>query len=195
MLTVGRYNAELWYTCPEADARATVIPARISGHKSNQMLDRLDKDVLAKKPDWMTLSCGVNDVWHGTNGVPVDAYQKNITTIVDRAQSTGIRVMILTATMIRENASMLICQTISQTILERASTLRPLSSTERGFDRIRGEVVSLRNARVGSDLIVSVDDQVGIGDERERRFERAAAAANSRSSSSCWSRSRSMPGW
>jgi hypothetical protein len=113
VLTVGRYNAELWYTCPEADARATMIPAGIGGHKSNQMLDRLDKDVLAKKPDWMTLSCGVNDVWHGTNGVPLDAYQKNITTIVDPAQSTGIRVMLLTATMIREDASMLISQTIS----------------------------------------------------------------------------------
>jgi lysophospholipase L1-like esterase len=38
--------------------------AGISGHKSNQMLARLEKDVLRHKPDWMTLSCGVNDVWH-----------------------------------------------------------------------------------------------------------------------------------
>lgn len=85
--------------------KATMIPAGISGHKSNQMLERLDKDVLTKKPDWMTLSCGVNDVWHGVNGVPLDAYQKNITAIVDRAQAAGIKVMILTATMIREDAS------------------------------------------------------------------------------------------
>lgn len=84
--------------------KATMIPAGISGHKSNQMLERLDKDVLAKKPDWMTLSCGVNDVWHGANGVPLDAYEKNITAIVERAQAAGIRVMILTATMIREDA-------------------------------------------------------------------------------------------
>ena len=85
--------------------KVTMIPAGISGHKSNQMLERLDKDVIAKKPDWMTLSCGVNDVWHGANGVPLDAYQKNITAIVDRAQAAGIKVMILTATMIREDAS------------------------------------------------------------------------------------------
>ena len=85
--------------------KATMIAAGISGHKSNQMLERLDKDVISKKPDWMTLSCGVNDVWHGANGVPLDAYQKNITAIVDRAQAAGIKVMILTATMIREDAT------------------------------------------------------------------------------------------
>lgn len=50
---------------------AEAVPAGISGHKSNQMLARLEKDVLSKKPQWMTLSCGVNDVWHGPNGVPL----------------------------------------------------------------------------------------------------------------------------
>lgn len=80
-----------------------IIGAGISGHKSNQMLERLDRDVLAKKPDWMTLSCGVNDVWHGAKGVPLEDYKKNITAIVDRAQAAGIKVMILTSTMIREN--------------------------------------------------------------------------------------------
>lgn len=77
-----------------------VIPAGISGHKSNQMRARLEADVLAKKPDWMTLSCGVNDVWHGENGVPLDAYKVNITDMVDRCQKAGVKVMILTATQI-----------------------------------------------------------------------------------------------
>lgn len=80
------------------------IGAGISGHKSNQMLARLDRDVIAKKPDWMTLSCGVNDVWHGAKGVELPDYQKNIAEIVDKAQAAGIQVMILTATMIREDA-------------------------------------------------------------------------------------------
>ena len=84
---------------------ASSIGAGISGHKSNDMLARLQKDVLDKKPDWMTLSCGVNDVWHGAKGVPLDAYQQNITQIVEKAQAAGIRVMILTSTMIGENAA------------------------------------------------------------------------------------------
>lgn len=82
--------------------QATAIGAGISGHKSNDMLARLERDVIDKKPDWMTLSCGVNDVWHGARGVPLDQYKTNITQIVTRAQAAGIKVMILTATMIGE---------------------------------------------------------------------------------------------
>lgn len=81
-----------------------LVKAGISGHKSNQMLARLDRDVLKKKPNWMLLSCGVNDVWHGSRGVPLGQYKKNITEIVDKAQAAGVKVMILTATMIKEDA-------------------------------------------------------------------------------------------
>jgi lysophospholipase L1-like esterase len=98
---------------------AEAIPAGISGHKSNQMLARLDKDVLSKKPQWMTLSCGVNDVWHGPGGVPLDdkmeaegkyngdaatrgTYKKNITAIIDQASAAGVHPVILTATVIKE---------------------------------------------------------------------------------------------
>jgi lysophospholipase L1-like esterase len=87
------------------------IPAGISGHKSNDMLGRLDNDVISKSPQWMLLSCGVNDVWHfqlrlGKNtftGVPLEDYKKNITAIIEKAQSANIKVMILTSTMIGED--------------------------------------------------------------------------------------------
>lgn len=99
------------------------VPAGISGHKSNDMLARLDKDVLSKKPQWMTLSCGVNDVWHGKLGVPLNdaqasaqeyvkrnpmesdkgTYEKNISKIVEEAQHAGVQVVILTATVIKED--------------------------------------------------------------------------------------------
>jgi lysophospholipase L1-like esterase len=78
-----------------------VIPAGISGNKSPQMLARLDADVLSKDPDWLVLSCGVNDVWHKT-GVSLEDYRTNITAIVEQAQTKGVRVLILTATMIYE---------------------------------------------------------------------------------------------
>lgn len=84
--------------------KAEPIGAGISGHKSNQMLARVDKDVIAKSPNWMTLSCGVNDVWHGAKGVELPDYKKNITEIVDKAQKAGIKVVILTSTMIKEDA-------------------------------------------------------------------------------------------
>ncbi len=101
---------------------ADPVPAGIGGHKSNQMLARLDSDVLSKKVQWMTLSCGVNDVWHGANGVRLDdadaaehptdpvkpgepergTFKKNITAIVDQAAAAGVKVVILTATVIHE---------------------------------------------------------------------------------------------
>jgi lysophospholipase L1-like esterase len=86
-----------------AGVHATAIGAGISGHKSNDMLARLQRDVIDKKPDWMTVSCGVNDVWHGAKGVPLDAYKKNMIQIIEKAQAAGIKVVILTATMIGEN--------------------------------------------------------------------------------------------
>lgn len=99
---------------------AEPVPAGIGGHKSNDMLARLERDVLAKKPQWMTLSCGVNDVWHGKKGVPLNdaaaavegaydeqvgergTYEKNITQIVERAQAANVKVVMLTATVIQE---------------------------------------------------------------------------------------------
>ncbi len=99
--------------------KAVAVPAGISGHKSDNMLARLERDVIAKKPQWMTLSCGVNDVWHGKNGVALDdaalaagdygtggaargTYQKNIASSEERAEAAGIKLVLLTATVINE---------------------------------------------------------------------------------------------
>jgi len=85
-----------------AGVQAEPIPAGVSGNTSRDMLGRLKTSVLDKQPDWMTLSCGVNDVWHGLTGCDLETYKKNITAIVDQAQAAKIQVMILTATMIQE---------------------------------------------------------------------------------------------
>ena len=89
------------------------IPAGKSGNKSNNMLARLDEAVISKKPQWMTLSCGVNDVWHFKlilgkrtfEGIGIEDYKKNITEILDKCQKAGIKVVVLTSTMIGEDAS------------------------------------------------------------------------------------------
>ena len=106
--------------------QTTGIFAGISGHKSNQMLARLDKDVLSKKPDWMTLSCGVNDVWHGARGVKIEDYKKNITAIVDQAQSAGVKVMILTSTMIKEDQK----TSLNQQLLPYNAFLKELAKSK-----------------------------------------------------------------
>ena len=86
-----------------AGVRIDCVYAGISGHKSNDMLKRLDRDVLAKRPKWMTLSCGVNDVMHGARGVELEPYKTNITAILDKAAASNVTVIVLTATMIGED--------------------------------------------------------------------------------------------
>ena len=87
--------------------RASAIPSGVSGHKSDQMLARLGRDVLSRKPQWMTLSCGVNDVAHahkpGRKGVPLADYRRNITEILDRCAAADIKVILLTPTMVTED--------------------------------------------------------------------------------------------
>jgi lysophospholipase L1-like esterase len=90
-----------------------VINAGISGNKSTDMVARFQTDVLDKKPDLLTISVGVNDVWHGyydnhplgdgPRGVKLEDYRKNVDEMIRRAQSSGIRVVILSATLIHED--------------------------------------------------------------------------------------------
>ncbi len=47
------------------DLRIEIINAGISGHKAPGMSARLKRDVIDKNPTVVTISCGVNDVWHG----------------------------------------------------------------------------------------------------------------------------------
>jgi lysophospholipase L1-like esterase/quinol monooxygenase YgiN len=77
------------------------VKAGISGNKSTDMLARLEKQVLSKKPNVMTFSCGVNDVWHHdwNKGVSIEDYKKNVSEIFDKCDAADCKVVVLTATM------------------------------------------------------------------------------------------------
>ena len=90
-----------------------VLNAGVSGNTSNDELGRFDQDVMQKKPDLLTISVGVNDVWHGfdnthpqgggPNGVPLGLYRANVETMVRAAQKAGVVVVILSPTVIGED--------------------------------------------------------------------------------------------
>ncbi len=94
---------------------AKKIPVGVGGNTSGDMLRRIERDVLSKKPQFMVLSCGVNDVWHQFKKPPagmtkaeyeegvLNGFRKNVTEILDKAAATNIKVIVMTATMISEN--------------------------------------------------------------------------------------------
>ena len=84
-----------------------IINAGIGGQTSQDLVARFQSDVVDKKPDMVTISIGINDVWSRL-GAPHDeeilaAYKQNITKMIDMAQGAGIEVLLLTPTIIVED--------------------------------------------------------------------------------------------
>jgi acyl-CoA thioesterase-1 len=84
-----------------------VINKGISGQKAEDLVQRFDNDVVKLKPAVVTISIGINDVWHRMDK-PHDAkilaaYKENVAKMVDEAQKAGIRVILLTPTVIQED--------------------------------------------------------------------------------------------
>ena len=84
-----------------------IINVGIGGQKAEDLLKRFQKDVVDKKPALVTLSIGINDVWHRLakphDEAILTAYTENVSKMVDMAQTAGIKVVLLTPTIIQEN--------------------------------------------------------------------------------------------
>jgi lysophospholipase L1-like esterase len=84
-----------------------VVNAGIGGQKAEDLIQRFGKDVVGQKPAFVTISIGINDVWHRV-GQPHDpkvlaAYKQNVAKMVDQAQAAGIKVILLAPTVIQED--------------------------------------------------------------------------------------------
>jgi lysophospholipase L1-like esterase len=90
------------------DLGIEIVNAGISGHKAPDMAARLQRDVIDKKPTIVTVSCGVNDVWHGFSnpprGVDLETYTRLMTQMVQQLKAnTSAGIYLLTPTVIHEN--------------------------------------------------------------------------------------------
>jgi lysophospholipase L1-like esterase len=91
------------------DLKIEIPNAGISGHKSTDMSARLKKDVIDKQPSIVTISCWVNDVWHGfydpPRGVDLEAYGSLMRKMVDdlRASTKADIYLLLAPTVIKED--------------------------------------------------------------------------------------------
>lgn len=79
----------------------------IGGQKAEDLVPRFKKDVIDLKPAVVTISIGINDVWHrmGAAHDPkvLEKYKENVAKMVDEAQAAGIKVILLAPTLISED--------------------------------------------------------------------------------------------
>ena len=75
--------------------RFDVVNAGISGQDTKQGLKRLDVLLENKKPDWVLVEYGTNDMWTGRKITPADT-RANLTEMLKRMKAAGAKVIIAT---------------------------------------------------------------------------------------------------
>jgi lysophospholipase L1-like esterase len=90
----------------KADLGVEVFNAGISGNKVPNLQDRVERDVIAKKPTIVFIYIGINDVWHGENdparGTTPDRFESGLKEVIGKIQDAGAKVILCTPTVIGE---------------------------------------------------------------------------------------------
>ncbi len=83
------------------DASVEVFNAGISGNTTVDALKRLDTDVLTHKPHLVTVMFGLNDMTR----VPMEEYEANLSTIIQKCRDAGAEVMLCTPNSVTDTPS------------------------------------------------------------------------------------------
>jgi lysophospholipase L1-like esterase len=84
-----------------------LVGAGIGGNKIYDLYLRLEKDVIAVKPDIVVVYVGVNDIWHKSmfgTGTDADKFVVFYQAIIDKLKSNNIKVVLCTPSVIGERA-------------------------------------------------------------------------------------------
>lgn len=95
------------YAC-HPETPVLVLNAGVSGNRIVDLLARLDQDVIARDPQWLTVSIGINDLWHhlipGHHGVSVSDFRAGYEELLSRLKTgTRARIFLMTTTAIGED--------------------------------------------------------------------------------------------
>lgn len=89
------------------NAKVELIGAGISGHRVPNLLERVERDVLAKKPTIVIVYIGINDVWHSQSGrgTSKEDFEAGLRDLVAQFTAANIRAILCTPSVIGEKAT------------------------------------------------------------------------------------------
>ncbi len=81
-----------------------IVYAGISGHKVPDLQERIERDVLSRKPTIVFIYIGINDVWHSNDGrgTPKDRFEAGLRNLVARIAAVDAKVVLCTPSTIGE---------------------------------------------------------------------------------------------
>lgn len=116
------------------------INAGVSGNTTVNALERIEQDVLAHKPDLVTVMFGLNDMTR----VSLEEYRANLKAIVERCRAVGVEVVLCTPNNVVETPDRPTDKLLQYVgvVREVAAVLNlPLADCYSHFDEIRNEKV------------------------------------------------------
>ncbi len=69
----------------------------VAGNTSADLLERVDQDVVALRPDLTIMMVGTNDMLNSRKVVTYEDYKKNLITLIERIKASGSQVMLLSS--------------------------------------------------------------------------------------------------
>jgi lysophospholipase L1-like esterase len=89
----------------------TIVNKGVGGNTVRHLDQRWEQDVVAEKPNWLSVCIGINDVWRHFGGVageavPLDEFQTTLRRLLKRAQdATGAKLILIEPYMIQPDRS------------------------------------------------------------------------------------------
>ena len=80
-----------------AKSQVEIINAGVGGNNSAQLLSRLDKDVIAARPDLVIVMVGTNDMLNENKMLSYETYKSNLQQIVKDIKKTGCQVLLVSS--------------------------------------------------------------------------------------------------
>ncbi len=93
------------------DRNLTIVNKGVGGNTVRDLDKRWEQDVVAEKPNWLSVCIGINDVWRHFGGnageaVPLDEYQSTLRRLLKRAQTaTSAKLILMEPYMIQPDRS------------------------------------------------------------------------------------------